>query len=320
MAVYTEVSDQELEEFLAGYELGAPLSCKGIAEGVENSNFMLVAERGSYFLTLYEKRVDPADLPFFLGLMEHLAARDIPCPTPIHGCDGKALRRLAGRPAAIVTFLPGMWHKRPAPAHCAALGGATARMHRAAGDFALTRVNALSVDGWRPLLEAAGPRAQEVMQGLSTELAGELDFLEANWPTDLPQGVIHADLFPDNVLFLGDRISGLIDFYFACNDSLAYDLAICLNAWCFEPDRSFNVTKARALLSAYERERKLTPAERAALPLLARGAALRFLLTRLYDWLNTPADALVRRKDPLEYLHKLRFHRNVASIGAYGIE
>lgn len=320
MAVYTEVSDQELEEFLAGYELGAPLSCKGIAEGVENSNFMLVAERGSYFLTLYEKRVDPADLPFFLGLMEHLAARGIPCPTPIHGRDGKALRRLAGRPAAIVTFLPGMWHKRPAPAHCAALGNATARLHRAAGDFGLSRVNALSVGGWRPLLEAAGPRAQDVMQGLTAELTGELDFLEANWPTDLPQGVIHADLFPDNVLFLGDRISGLIDFYFACNDALAYDLAICLNAWCFEPDRSFNVTKARALLSAYERERKLTPAERAALPLLARGAALRFLLTRLYDWLNTPADALVRRKDPLEYLHKLRFHRNVANIGAYGIE
>jgi len=320
MAVYTEVSDQELEEFLAGYELGAPLSCKGIAEGVENSNFMLSTERGTYFLTLYEKRVDPADLPFFLGLMEHLAGRDIPCPTPIHARNGQALGRLAGRPAAIVTFLPGMWHKRPTAAHCAALGQAAARLHQAASDFALKRPNALSVRGWRPLLEGSAPRAHEVQAGLTSELRAELDFLEANWPVELPQGVIHADLFNDNVLFLQDRISGLIDFYFACNDALAYELAICLNAWCFEADRSFNITKARALLSAYQRERSLTSAERAALPILARGAALRFLLTRLYDWLHTPADALVKRKDPLEYLHKLRFHRNVRDIGAYGVE
>ncbi len=320
MAVYTEVSDQELEDFLAGYDIGAPLSCKGIAEGVENSNFMLGTERGTYFLTLYEKRVDPADLPFFLGLMEHLAARGIPCPTPIHAKNGKALGQLAGRPAAIITFLPGMWHKRPTAIHCAALGQATARMHQAAGDFTLRRPNALSVKGWRPLLEASAPRAHEVMAGLTDELQVELDFLEANWPTALPQGVIHADLFNDNVLFLQDRISGLIDFYFACNDALAYDIAICLNAWCFETDRSFNTTKARALLTSYQRERRFTLEEREALPILARGSALRFLLTRLYDWLHTPADALVKRKDPLEYLHKLRFHRTVRGIGAYGIE
>lgn len=320
MAVYTEVSDQELEDFLAGYDIGAPLSCKGIAEGVENSNFMLGTERGTYFLTLYEKRVDPADLPFFLGLMEHLAARGIPCPTPIHAKNGKALGQLAGRPAAIITFLPGMWHKRPTAIHCAALGQAAARMHQAADDFTLRRPNALSVKGWRPLLEASAPRAHEVMAGLTGELQTELDFLEANWPSSLPQGVIHADLFNDNVLFLQDRISGLIDFYFACNDALAYDIAICLNAWCFETDRSFNTTKARALLSSYQRERSFTSEEREALPILARGSALRFLLTRLYDWLNTPADALVKRKDPLEYLHKLRFHRNVRGVGAYGIE
>jgi homoserine kinase type II len=320
MAVYTEVSDQELEEFLAGYDLGQPLSCKGIAEGVENSNFMLGTERGTYFLTLYEKRVDPADLPFFLGLMEHLAARHIPCATPIRDRNGKALNKLAGRPAAVISFIPGMWHKRPTATHCAALGQAAARMHQAASDFTLKRPNALSVQGWRPLLTGSAPRAHEVMAGLTEELQGELAFLEANWPKNLPQGVIHADLFNDNVLFLQDRISGLIDFYFACNDALAYEMAICLNAWCFEPDRSFNITKARAMLSAYERERKLTREERQALPILARGAALRFLLTRLYDWLHTPADALVKRKDPLEYLHKLRFHRAVRDIGAYGIE
>lgn len=320
MAVYTEVSDLELEEFLAGYDLGAPLSCKGIAEGVENSNFMLSTERGTYFLTLYEKRVAPQDLPFFLGLMEHLAARGIPCPTPIRARNGQNLGQLAGRPAAIVSFLAGMWHKRPTAIHCAALGQATAQMHRAASDFTLRRPNALSVQGWRPLLNASEPRAHEVMAGLSHELETELSFLEANWPSALPQGVVHADLFNDNVLFLQNRISGLIDFYFACNDALAYDIAICLNAWCFEPDRSFNITKARALLSSYQRERPFTAEEREAMPLLARGSALRFLLTRLYDWLNTPPDALVRRKDPLEYLHKLRFHRNVRSIGAYGIE
>jgi homoserine kinase type II len=320
MAVYTEVSDQELEEFLAGYDLGAPLSCKGIAEGVENSNFMLGTERGTYFLTLYEKRVAPADLPFFLGLMEHLAARGIPCATPIRDRKGKALNQLAGRPAAIISFVPGMWHKRPTATHCAALGQAAARMHQAASDFPLRRPNALSVQGWRPLLEASAPRAHEVQAGLTDELQTELAFLEANWPKNLPQGVIHADLFNDNVLFLQDRISGLIDFYFACNDALAYDIAICLNAWCFEADRSFNITKARAMLTAYQRERALTAEERQALPLLARGAALRFLLTRLYDWLHTPADALVKRKDPLEYLHKLRFHRGVRDIGAYGIE
>jgi homoserine kinase type II len=320
MAVYTEVSDQELEQFLSEYDLGAPLSCKGIAEGVENSNYLLTTERGTFFLTLYEKRVAPGDLPFFLGLLEHLGGRGLPGPTPLHGKDGKALRQLAGRPAAIVTFLRGMWHRRPMAVHCAALGAATAQLHRAGADFALRRANALSVGGWRPLLDASKPRAHEVMAGLTDELERELDHLERHWPTDLPQGVIHADLFPDNVLFLHDTISGLIDFYFACNDFLAYDLAICLNAWCFENDRSFNVTKARALRAAYRRERPLQGDEIAALPLLARGGALRFLLTRLYDWLHTPAGALVRPKDPLEYLHRLRFHRNVAGASAYGLE
>ena len=320
MAVYTEVSDQELEEFLAGYDLGAPLSCKGIAEGVENSNFMLGTERGTYFLTLYEKRVAPADLPFFLGLMEHLAARGIPCPTPIYGRDGRALRSLAGRPAAIVTFLRGMAHKRIAPGDCAELGTALAQLHKAGGDFAMRRANALSVGGWGKLLHDSAPRADQVMAGLAAELESELAHLQAHWPTDLPHGVIHADLFPDNVLFLSGKISGLIDFYFACNDFFAYDLAICLNAWCFEQDRSFNVTKARALLAAYRRARPLSAAEIAALPILAQGSALRFLLTRLYDWLHTPAGALVRPKDPLEYLHKIRFHRRIADSSAYGLE
>ncbi len=320
MAVYTEVSEQELEAFVAQYDIGTVQTFKGIAEGVENSNYLLGTERGNYFLTLYEKRVDPSDLPFFLGLMEHLAARGIPCPTPIYARDRRPLRSLAGRPAAIVTFLRGIAHKRLSPADCAELGKALAELHRAGADFKLRRTNALAVAGWRPLLAAAKPRAHEVMPGLVEELEDDLTHLEKNWPKDLPQGVIHADLFPDNVLFLGGKISGLIDFYFACNDFLAYDLAICLNAWCFEADRSFNVTKARTLLSAYRKARPMREEELQALPLLAQGGALRFLLTRLYDWLHTPAGALVKPKDPLEYLYKIRFHRSVGDIKAYGLE
>ena len=320
MAVYTEVGDEDLERFVAEYDLGAVLSCKGIAEGVENTNYLLHTATGNYILTLYEKRVAEADLPFFLGLMEHLARKNIPCPTPVHGRDGKALRNLCGRPAAIITFLDGMWPRRVRIEHCSGVGAALAGLHVAGQDFPMTRPNALTVANWRPLLEASTPRAGEIQPGLATVLSKELDFLEANWPTNLPSGICHADLFPDNVFFVGDKLSGLIDFYFACNDLFAYDLAVCLNAWCFERDGSFNVTKARAMLSAYRQIRPFSEAELAALPLLARGCALRFLLTRLYDWLNTPAGALVKPKDPLEYLSILLFHQAVTGPGAYGLE
>ncbi|SIS77708.1 homoserine kinase [Insolitispirillum peregrinum] len=320
MAVYTEIDDQTLSAFIADYDIGELVSYKGIAEGVENSNYLLVTSQGPYILTLYEKRVNPADLPFFLGLMNHLAGNGLACPTPVAARDGEALRELCGRPAAIVTFLRGMWPRRIQAHHCAQLGTALARMHLAGEGFTLTRRNALSVDGWRPLFEAARPRADEVMPGLADEIARELDLLEARWPTDLPHGVIHADAFPDNVFYLNDQFSGLIDFYFACNDLLAYDVAVCLNAWCFEADRSFNATKARLLLASYRKVRPFEDAELNALPLLCRGSAMRFLLTRLYDWLNTPAGAFVKPKDPMEYLHKLRFHAAVSGPGAYGLE
>lgn len=320
MAVYTEVTDDDVRAFVAQYDLGDVVSCKGIAEGVENSNFLLVTDRGPYILTLYEKRVDPADLPFFLGLMDHLAANGLTCPQPVAGRDGVALRSLCDRPAVIVTFLKGMWPRRINPDHCTGLGEGLAHLHLAGNGFAITRRNALSVDGWRPLFNATRGRADEVKPGLADVLASELDFLEASWPADLPAGIIHADLFPDNVFFRDGKLSGLIDFYFACNDLLAYDVAICLNAWCFEGDGAFNVTKARMLLGAYDKVRPLSDAERAALPLLARGSAVRFLLTRLYDWLNTPPGAMVKRKDPLEYLHKLRFHQSVRTLGDYGLD
>ena len=326
MAVYTEVPNDDLEAFVACYDIGQVASLKGIAEGVENSNFVLQTDQGIYILTLYEKRTKPEDLPFFLGLMDHLAARGLDCPTPVHGRDGLALRPLCGRPAAIVTFLQGCWPRRVEMVHCAELGGAMARMHLAGADFGLSRANSLSLSGWQGLVEACRDRADEIQPGLADILVRELAFLTSHWPQDLPAGLIHADLFPDNVFYLHDRatrqthLSGLIDFYFACTDFLAYDVAICLNAWCFESDGSFNATKARALLSSYRAVRPFSVDEMNALPLLARGAALRFLLTRTYDWLNTPAGAFVQRKDPLEYARKLRFHQSVTSPGAYGLE
>lgn len=319
MAVYTEIADGELSDFLARYDIGGLLSYKGIAEGVENSNYLLHTEAGFFILTLYEKRVRQSDLPFFLNLMEHLAARGLTCPQPVKARDGSMLGQLAGRPAAIVTFLDGLWIRRPEARHCAALGEALAKLHRAGADFPMRRENALSVAGWAPLFRAAEARADEVLPGLAVAIAEELSHLERSWPTGLPEGVIHADLFPDNVFFLGDRLSGLIDFYFACTDAFAYDLAICLNAWCFETDGSFNITKGMALINGYERVRKLTPEEIAALPVLARGSALRFMLTRLVDWLNVPPGALVKPKDPLEYVKKLRFHQKVASAREYGL-
>ena len=293
MAVYTEVSDDALRAFLARYDIGEVTSFKGIAEGVENSNFLLRTTGGQHILTLYEKRVKAEDLPFFIGLMEHLAERGVTCPQPVRDRAGSALGELAGRPATIVTFLDGLWIRRPNVRHCGEVGAALARMHLAGVDFPLKRANALSLEGWPSLFQAAEARADEVAPHLREESAAELDFLQTHWPKNLPAGVIHADLFNDNVFFLGEKLSGLIDFYFACNDALAYDLAICLSAWCFEPDNAFNVSKGRAMISAYERLRPLGEAEIEALPLLARGAALRFMLTRLVDWLNVPPGAKV---------------------------
>ena len=320
MAVYTDVAADELADFLKTYDIGELLSYKGIAEGVENSNFLLHTTKGYFILTLYEKRVAVDDLPYFLGLMAHLAERGVSCPQPARNRDGAVYSTLSGRPAAIINFLEGLWPCKPNVAHCAGVGTALARMHLAGRDFPLVRKNPLSVSGWMSLFAQAADRADTVQAGLSALLSAELDVLARSWPTDLPEGVIHADLFPDNVFFLGDQLSGLIDFPFSCNDILAYDVAICLNAWCFEADHSLNVTKARAFFHAYGRERPLSQAELAALPLLARGAAIRFLLTRLVDWLYVPAGALVKPKDPLEYVRKLRFHQAVTSVRDYGLD
>ncbi|MCB1521075.1 MAG: homoserine kinase [Hyphomicrobiaceae bacterium] len=320
MAVYTEVSDEELAGFIAGYGIGSLLSYKGIAEGVENTNYMVHTDQGTFILTLYERRVAHTDLPFFLGLMEHLAARGVPCPVPLRNARGEPLGVLAGRAAALVTFLEGFWIRRPNADHCARVGTALAGLHVAGADFQLERANALGPAGWASLFDRFEDRANDVANGLGDLIADELAHLERHWPQHLPTGVIHADLFPDNVFFIGAELSGLIDFYFACNDAFAYDLAICLNAWCFEPDFTFNVTKGRALIRGYERVRPLTQPERTALPVLARGAALRFLITRSYDWLNTPAGAQVKPHDPNDYVRRLRFHQAVATFSDYGVE
>jgi homoserine kinase type II len=319
MAVYTEVTDEALAAFLAQYDIGSIVAFRGIAEGVENSNYALKTSQGDFILTLYEKRVDPADLPWFLGLMEHLAARGLPCALPVRARGGENLNRLAGRIAAITTFLPGVWPRRVHVAHCEPLGAALAQLHLAGADFAPTRPNALGPDAWHKLLQKSLGSADQIQTGLGPELEAALDAIIAFWPRNLPSGHIHADLFPDNVFFLDGKISGLIDFYFAATDLYAFDVAICLNAWCFERDFSFNVTKSRALLRGYMSHRRLSDAEAAALPVLAQGAAMRFLLTRLFDWLNTPAGALVTRKDPLDYVRRLRFHLNATDASAYGI-
>ena len=318
MAVYTEVSDAALSEFLAAYDIGTLLSCKGIAEGVENSNYFLHTTGGSFILTLYEKRVREEDLPFFVGLMEHLARNGLACPQPIRDRSGTALGRLCGRPAALVSFLEGVSLSSPGPEHCREVGIALARLHAAGRDFPMARANALSVASWRPLFEQAGGQADSVSPGLTERTLADLSDLERNWPTGLPGGVIHADLFTDNVFFIGDALSGLIDFYFACTDAFAYDLAVCLNAWCFDAQGTFDQSMATAMIAGYESQRPLEPEEVAALPILCKGAALRFMLTRLVDWLNVPPGALVKPKDPLEYDRRLTFHRQASDARDYG--
>jgi homoserine kinase type II len=309
MAVYTDISDAELEAFLAGYDVGAPVSFKGIAEGVENSNFLLETDRGRYLLTIYERRVRAADLPFFLGFMQHLARRGFPSATPIADRQGALLGEVRGKPAAIVSFLTGLSVRRPTPAHCRQAGLGLAWLHQAGAGFDGRRANDLGHASWAGLFDGLRAAADALKPGLASLIAGDVAHLSKAWPAALAEGVIHADYFPDNVFFRGPAFAGAIDFYFAAWDALAYDIGVALNAWCFEPDGSFNVTAARAFVAGYETRRPLSAEERAALPVLAHGAALRFFLTRLHDWGATPAGALVRPKDPMEYERKLAVHR-----------
>ncbi len=320
MAVYTEVDDDALNDFLTRYDIGEAVAFKGIAEGVENSNYLLETTQARFILTLYEKRVNPDDLPFFMGVMEALSAADFPCPQPVKGKNGSALQTLLDKPAAIVTFLKGMSPRRPDVNQCRQIGEAMARMHLALQATSLGRPNNLSIESWDELYEGRESVAATLAPNLATLISGDLERLHDQWPDPdaLPRGIIHADLFPDNAFFLGDKFSGVIDFYFACTDMLAYDVAIALNAWCFEARGEFNMTKGRALMAGYDSVRSFTEAEREALPALIHGAAMRFFLTRLVDWTDTPADALVRPKNPVEYAEKLGFHRLARKVEDYG--
>ena len=320
MAVYTSVSDAELTAFLAEYEIGEAVSFKGIAEGVENSNYYLETTTGRFILTLFEKRTDAADLPYFIALKQHLAANGFACPQPVAARDGAALRELAGRPAVIVTFLSGLSPKQPNARQCRALGAGLAQLHKAAADFTQTRENSLGPASWPALWAGREAVADRLQPGLSALITSDLAAIAAAKPQSLtlPRGTIHADLFPDNAFFLGDDFTGAIDFYFACTDALAYDLAICINAWAFEAGGEYNFSKGANLIAGYESVRNLEPEERSALPILARGAALRFFLTRLVDWSETPANALVKPHDPLVFAARLVFHRTARGAGDYG--
>ena len=322
MAVYTEIDSDTLAEFAAQYPLSQIDEFKGITAGVQNSNFLLTTADAKYILTIYESSangVAAADLPFFLGLMLHLSAQGLSCPVPLARKDGGLISTIKNKPAALVSFLKGRSVKTPHPEHCRALGAAMAQMHLAGDGFELTRPNNHGLGNWQALFERCHSRADEVSPDLTRAMERELTRLKENWPDNLPTGIIHADLFPDNVFFMQGDMSGLIDFYFACNDFYAYDLAIALNAWCFEADATFNVTKARALLSGYQNLRPLAPEEIDAVPILGAGAAMRFLTTRLFDWLNQVDGAQVEPKNPNDFLRRLRFHRSATRPADYGL-
>jgi homoserine kinase type II len=309
MAVYTDISDEELAAFLAEFDLGQATAFKGIAEGVSNSNFLLETDQGRFILTVYEARTKVDELPFFLELLCWLAQHGYPCAPPMPARDGALFKPVRGKPAAIVPFLQGMAARRPGVAHCREAGRGLAWLHKAAEGFPQSRVNDLGQPAWAGMFAGHEAAAEGLRPGLSKEILADLACFQRDWPRTLPSGVIHADFFPDNVFFQGGRFAAAIDFYFACNDALAFDLAICLNAWCTEPDGALNVTSASALVAGYESERPLSPAERAALPILVWGAAMRFFLTRLQDWGSTPAGALIKPHDPMDYVRKLDKHR-----------
>lgn len=317
MAVYTHVDDRTLSAFLSHYDLGQATSFKGIAEGVENSNYFLETEKARLVLTLYEKRTNPDDLPYFLDLMEHLARAGVPSPLPVRDNAGKALQTLNGKPACIISFLNGVSVDDADEDHCAAVGTLLADMHNALQNFNASRKNELSISGWQNLHALIDDGSDSIEAGLSKIINDEMQFLKEHWPSGLPTGTIHADLFPDNVLFTGHTITGVIDFYFGCTDMLAYDLAVCINAWCFSETLQFVPERAKRLTEMYDVSRNMTGGEVAALPILCRGAAMRFLLTRLYDWLNPVEGAVVKPKNPLEYLTRLKFHQNVKDTAAY---
>ncbi len=310
MAVYTHLGAEQLAELILAYDVGTLKSAKGIAEGVSNSNWLIETTGGRFVLTMYERRIETRDLPFFLGLLDHLSAGGCPVPRTIHDRHGAAWREMEGKAVALIEFLPGVSPGRPTPAQARSTGKALAQMHDRAHAFAMHRANELTPGHALTMLRACG---EDALAAIARPLAGICDdnlAIVQAWPEDLPRSTIHSDLFPDNVLMLGDRVTGMIDFYFACEDMMAYDLAVTHAAWCFdESGARFDAALGHALVEGYKSARPLERGERAALPLLAQGACLRFVASRAQDWLDTPADALVRRKDPMDFVRRLEFYR-----------
>ncbi|MEZ0494889.1 homoserine kinase [Sphingomonas sp. IW22] len=307
MAVYTHVSAELLADFLTRFDAGQLVSAKGIAEGVENSNYLVETTTDRFILTLYEKRVSGDDLPYFLSLLDHLADKGLPVPPAIKDREGRAIHELAGRPACLIRFLPGVSLSHPTAGQALAAGDAMGQMHAAVADFDGQRANSMGIGTWRPLFDRCGGSLDQIAPGLYADIALALDHVEARWPHHLPASAIHADLFPDNVLMLDERVTGLIDFYFACTDLRLYDLAIMHAAWSFDATgANYDAAIGDALVAGYSRHFPLSEAERAAFSDLAVGACVRFTLSRAWDWLNTPADALVTRKDPLAFWRRLR--------------
>ncbi len=315
MAVYTQIGAETMAAIIAEFDVGTLVSAKGIAEGVSNSNWLIETEQAQgeaawFILTMYESRLDTGDLPFFLGLLDHLAERGCPVPRTIHDREDRPFRFHDGKALALIEFLPGVSVGQPTPEQARAVGHALAQVHLAVEEFEGHRRNSMGLAAWKSLMDGCGEDGlRSIHPELGRIVSDELALLEREWPESLPHSIIHADLFPDNVLMHGNEVSGLIDFYFACDDITAYDVAVTHAAWCFSDDGAqFDSTISSALLAGYEELKSLLPEEREALPILARGASMRFLATRAYDWLNTPADALVTPKDPMAFARRLAFY------------
>ncbi len=305
MAVYTHIPAEEMAELVRAFGAGDLTSAKGIAEGVENSNYLVETTKGRFIFTVYEKRVDTNDLPFFMAMIDHLVAKGCPVPAALKTADGSATIRHRGKSMAMMEFMPGLSVSHPTPGQARATGRALGQLHDALRDFPLERPNTLGLDGWLDLAARCGDDLDAIRPGLKDRVAAECAYLSSHWPTGLDKSVIHADLFPDNVLMAGDEVCAVIDFYFACTEIRAWDLAVTHVSWSFDQDNRYMADIGDALVDGYDARFGRTADERAAFNILARGACLRFLLTRAWDWLNTPADALVTRKDPIAFLERL---------------
>ena len=320
MAVYTKLSENELKEFFSKYNLGKLLNYKGIKEGIENTNYFIQTDKGKFILTLYEKRVDEKDLPFFIGLMRNLFDKNFPSPEPIINKNGSYISEIANKKAALVSFLNGNAKKILNPNDCYEVGINTAKLHSITKNLASKRENKLSINSWRKIYSKVKKDCSKIHPNLPYIIEKNLDEIEKNWPKNIPSGIIHADLFPDNIFFDENKVSGIIDFYFSCYDYYAFEIAICLNALCFEGKKenlSFNVTKAKKFIDGYSNIRKLSEEEKNSLKVLCQGAAIRFLLTRVFDYLNLTEGAIVKIKDPVEYLKRLEFHDSVKNYQDY---